>query len=178
MSGENFYLANEEVSAAPYHYETCGLDNIYLLNGYEIIERDGESYVAVKSADELHRAIGRHVVFERKSLTGNDIRFLRNTLDLTQAELARSLATTAQTLARWEKGEVEITGPAERLLRVVFMLAIASEEEREALMHHFTRMVFESLDSLDEMDQVSVPVARFVLSGGWKETQLAACASR
>lgn len=168
MSAENFYLPTE-VRAEPYHYKACGLDNIWLLNGYEVIEHDGERHVSVKSVDELHKRIGLHVVAERKSLSGKDIRFLRNTLDMTQAELAKALGTTAQTLARWEKAEVEIPATAERLLRLFFIFSSATDEQRQELIVMLREMVFSKLDALDEVDQTRVPIARFELKGNWLE---------
>lgn len=167
---EEFYLVTEEVRE-PFLYRACGLDNIYLLNGYEVIEEDGEQHVAVRNVDELHKAIGRYVVCERKTLSGKDIRFLRNTLDMTQAELADVLGTTVQTFARWEKGEVEIPGPAERLLRVVFTIGAAPEEQREALMRSLERMVFERMHELDAIDEIKTPIGRFELGSRWTETQ-------
>lgn len=65
----------------PYHYKACGLEGIYLLNGYTVEEHDGERHVFVENVDELHKAIGRHIISKRKGLTGAEIRFLRNTLD-------------------------------------------------------------------------------------------------
>lgn len=172
MSAENFYLINEEVRAdKPYHYEACGLDNIYLLNGYEVIEHEGEEHVSVKNMEELHQEIGRYLVCERKTLGGKDIRFLRSTMSMTQTQLARALGTTAQTLARWEKQAVVIPDTAEKLLRVFYLLMVAPEEERQAMLSEIKRMVLESLERLDEIDEVSPPVARFELKESWREKE-------
>lgn len=170
MSKE-FYLVTEEVRDQPYPYRACGLDNIFLLNGYTVTEEDGERFVAVRNVDQLHKEIGRHVVCERKTLSGKEIRFLRNTLDMTQAELAEVLGTTTQTFARWEKGEVEIPGPAERLLRVVFVIGTAPPEHQAALMESLERMVFERMKELNALDEVRPPVGRFELGSSWHETQ-------
>lgn len=172
MTSENFYRADEEVRAEPYPYRACGLDNIFLLNGYDVHEHDGESAVSVKQEDELLQAIGRHVVFTRKALSGKEIRFLRNVLDMTQNELANKLGTTAQTLARWEKGEFEITGPAEKLLRIVFIIHAGTDEEREVLL----KAIEDALDQLDEIDQTRPPKVQFELKEHWIEKHLLACA--
>lgn len=82
MNGENFFKPGEEVRPEPYHYKACGLEGIYLLNGYTVEEHDGERHVFVENVDELHKAIGRHIISKRKGLTGAEIRFLRNTLDV------------------------------------------------------------------------------------------------
>ena len=116
MNGENFFKPGEEVRPEPYHYKACGLEGIYLLNGYTVEEHDGERHVFVENVDELHKAIGRHIISKRKGLTGAEIRFLRNTLDLTQNELAAELGNNTQSVARWEKGQNHIPGaPAEQV---------------------------------------------------------------
>src|SRR5690606_8939703 len=85
---ENFYLSNEAVSGNPYRYRACGLDGIYLLNGYTVEDHEGERHVAIADVDGLHQVIGRHLVMHRKALAPRELRFLRNTMDLTQRELA------------------------------------------------------------------------------------------
>lgn len=85
-----------------YHYKACGLENIYLLNGYHTEEHDGETHVFVDGEEELHRAIARHVICTRKTLTGDEIKFLRKTMDWTQKELAERLGNDSQAVAHWE----------------------------------------------------------------------------
>src|SRR5271155_1684552 len=95
MNRENFFRPSEEVRE-PYHYRACGLENIFLLNGYDFDQHDGERHVFVREVEGLHQAIGRHLVCGRKALTGQEIRFLRKTIDLTQEELAEKLGNNAQ----------------------------------------------------------------------------------
>jgi DNA-binding transcriptional regulator YiaG len=162
MKRENFFKPAEELRD-PYHYKACGLDNIYLLNGYDIEEHDGEQHVFVRHADELHKAIGRQIVTKRKGLTGQEIRFLRNTLDLTQSELASELGNNAQSIARWEKGQVDVPGGAEKLLRVFFFAKLATQDELEALRD----LIIEKLSELDEFDENVTMPASFILDGHW-----------
>lgn len=105
----------------PYHYTECGLEDVYLMSGYEIREYDGEKGVAIKHVDELHRAIGRALVMEKKVLTGKELRFLRNEMDLTQSDLGRLLRVSDQSVARWEKEQCEISGSADSLLRFIYL---------------------------------------------------------
>ncbi|RBP06429.1 helix-turn-helix protein [Roseiarcus fermentans] len=171
MTRTHFFKQTEEVRA-PYHYKACGLDNIYLLNGYDIDEHDGERHVFVRNMEELHNAIGRHIVTKRKGLTGQDIRFLRNTLDMTQNELARELGNNAQSIARWEKGQVDIPGDAEKLLRVFFFAKLATADELAEL----RSLIIQDLTELDNMDERVTPIANFFLSDRWKEdSNMAMC---
>lgn len=127
-SGDYFrHSSDAELMEAPFHYKRCGLENIYLLNGFEAeLDEDGRS-VTVLDVDGLHRAIGVHLVSNRKILCPKEIRFLRRTLDLTQAELGRLINQSPQQVARWEKGINNISGPADRLLRVVFIYTLIKE---------------------------------------------------
>ena len=104
-----------------YHYTLCGLDDVYLVNGYERKSTPYGDGVVVQNMDELHRAIGEHLVCSKKTLTGKELRFLRHEMDLTQAHLGDLLRVTDQTIARWEKGEVPIQGPADLLLRALYL---------------------------------------------------------
>lgn len=164
MMGDNFYLNGEEMRR-PYRYRGCGLDGIYLLNGYEITEDDGESYVAITDLEGLHNSIGRHLVMHRKALAPKEIKFLRNTMGLTQAELAARLGNNSQSVARWEKGQTEIPGTSEKLLRALFLASLMRDDDLSAL-----KDLLESrLDQLDDKDEVSPHPAQFELFDRWEE---------
>lgn len=51
-------------------------------------------------------------------MTGTDVQLLRRKLRLTQAELAARLGVHALTVSRWERGQVRITEPMARLLKL------------------------------------------------------------
>ncbi len=164
MTREHFFETAEEFRNL-YHYRACGLDNIYLLNGYNIEEHDGETHVFIRNIDELHKVIGRHIVTRRKGLAGAEIRFLRNTLNLTQSELASELGNNAQSIARWEKSQAEIPGHAEKLLRVFFFAKLASNDELALLRD----LIVEKLVELDEIDESETPPVKFILGERWIE---------
>ena len=163
---ETFYLNSEDVRNEPVLYRACGLDEIYLLNGYELAEHDGDQHMSVTKMEELHQAIGRHLVTHRKGLAPKEIRFLRNTMDLTQAELAAKLGNNAQSVARWEKGECEVPGASEKLLRVVFLASLLNEAEMSALKEFLNS----NLSALDELDETTTAQGRFQLGDIWHET--------
>ena len=52
-------------------------------------------------------------------MTGEQLRRIRMRLDLTQAELGKRLAVTANTVARWERNEVGISEPMAKLIRLL-----------------------------------------------------------
>lgn len=143
----------------PYHYKGCGLDDVYLVSGYEIKNGSHGDSVSVKNLDDLHNAIGRHLVERKKLLTGKEIRFLRVHMELTQSELARLFGCDAQQIARYEKGENKIPGPADRLLRALF--SSCHLDQRFNL-----RELLEEVDSLDDR-QVSRQTFKDT-PDGWK----------
>jgi len=110
-----------EADRQPLHYTACGLDDVYLLSGYEVYETDYGSGVAIKNVDGLHRAIGLHLARDKKDLNGKEIRFLRKQMDLSEAELGGLLGVTSQSVARWEKGECEAPASSEQVLRLLYL---------------------------------------------------------
>lgn len=106
-----------------YHYTMCGLENVYLENGFDIHETDYGRGVAIHRANMLDAAIANAVVRNTAPLTGKEFRFLRGQLDKTQLEMAGLLGYDTQTVARWEKGEHPVNPAADRLMRVLYLEA-------------------------------------------------------
>lgn len=162
----SFHLSKEGPSAGkPHPYRGCGLDGIFLLNGYESHEHDGEQHVVIRDIEGLHVAIGRYLILHRRELAPKEIRFLRKTLDLSQAELAEVLGNNSQSVARWEKGESDIPGPAEKLLRAYFLARNLSDAtDLEAL----RMLIVEGLKDLATADEEIRPI-QFQLTNQWAE---------
>ena len=49
----------------PYQYRHCGLENVYLVNGYTIKDSPYGEAISIHDMDGLHRAIGMYLVRER-----------------------------------------------------------------------------------------------------------------
>jgi DNA-binding transcriptional regulator YiaG len=105
----------------PVLYKACGLENVYLRGGYTVREMGGETYMAVQDAEDLHRAIAEYLVLHQKNLVGREVRFLRRHLGVTQADLADCLGVSDQSIARYEKSDDPLTGPGDRLLRLLVL---------------------------------------------------------
>jgi DNA-binding transcriptional regulator YiaG len=86
-----------------YHYQSCGLNNIYLVNGYQEIDTPYGKAVSIADAEGLDRAIAHNLITYKPKLTGSEFRFLRKFLDLSQAKLALLLGNNEQAIALWEK---------------------------------------------------------------------------
>lgn len=152
-----------------YHYRECGLDNIYLLNGFDYVETPRGRSVHIKDLDGLHRAIGMMLVSEKKNLSGKEFRFLRHELNQTQQTLADILGVNVQALARWEKGRTKapIDGPAQRLLRLLYAEQAKGNQE-----------IIQALRTLADLDeQLSEDEEEMAFEDteeGWQATELAA----
>jgi DNA-binding transcriptional regulator YiaG len=105
----------------PYHYTECGLDYVYLVDGFEVIKTAYGPVAQVANASELDRAIALAIVRRQNRLTGQEVRFLRGLLDMTQAEMGSALGKDAQTVARWEKGKTEIPPTEDIAVRQIYL---------------------------------------------------------
>jgi DNA-binding transcriptional regulator YiaG len=88
-----------------YHYVQCGLDNVWLGNGFEIVETPYGRSVKIEQVERLDAAIAEWLTRQPAPLTGKELRFLRLQLDLSQKRLGELLGKEAQTVALWEKSE-------------------------------------------------------------------------
>lgn len=104
-----------------YHYTECGLDNIYLVNGFKITKtKSGDEEIFINDIHGLHKAIGMILISKRGFLSGKEIKFIRSTLDLSQTALAKILGCSYQTVLLWEKDKGMISKTADHLLRAIF----------------------------------------------------------
>jgi putative transcriptional regulator len=115
-----------------YHYKESGLDYIWLVGGWEIVSSPTGKQLKIKNIEGLHEAIGTMLVKMKKDLTGKEIRFLRQEMRLSQANLAKLLTVTEQTVHRWETGKADIPKPAESLVRFLYE-GLDTAEIRHAL---------------------------------------------
>jgi DNA-binding transcriptional regulator YiaG len=147
------YDGDGEPNSDPLHYRACGLDDVYLVNGFTREVIDGDEAVTINDMDGLWKAIGLVLVTGRKALAPKEVRFLRHHMDLTQAELGAKLRVSDQTIARWEKGETPDHGPEDVLLRVLFLACERAQPEGGKMLDHLTKM----LDDLQERDEPEHP---------------------
>ncbi len=104
-----------------YHYKGCGLNNVYLRNGYVEKETPSGKAVSIRDIDGLHKAIARDLVLNEYPLTGREFRFLRIELDLSQKALGALFEKTDQVIANWEKGKTNIPVLADKAIRDLYM---------------------------------------------------------
>ena len=111
-----FWRQDEPKAATPVLYRGCGLDNVYLLNGFRIKELEGESYMSVSGVDGLHLAIAFALATFNGPLGAKEFRFLRRFVGGTQEELAKRFQVSRATVNRYETGEEKDIPKASRVL--------------------------------------------------------------
>ncbi len=103
-----------------YQYKECGLDNVWLANGYELVETAYGPGVSVIAADKLLEQIAAHLVRKPSRLSGKEFRFLRVELGLSQGAMAKVQGVSEQNVSLWERrGKVPKANDA--LLRLCYL---------------------------------------------------------
>lgn len=133
-----------------YHYTESGLDNIYLVNGYEFHETPYGTGVSIRDTSGLHRTIGKWLISLPKPLAGAEVRFLRIEMDLSQKRLGALIGTGEQAVRRWERDRTKaIPGTADRLIRIVYDEYVGGDGSVRQL-----------IDRLSELDQIESAQAK------------------
>ena len=104
-----------------YHYTESGLSNVYLKNGVTVEEIDGEEYTSIDDMNGLHSAIAQAVVDSHRPLAGEEFKFLRIEMNVSQKMLATRFGVDEQTIARYEKGQTKIPRTTDAALRALYM---------------------------------------------------------
>ena len=133
-----FYIKGQPYLPKRHHLKGIGLSNVYLLNG--VTFEDDPDYGRLSTITDipgLHRAIGLKIVTKPQSLAGDELRFLRKQMKLTQEALAEHLHVGGQTVANYEKCKTENLGPADPLVRMLYVLHVLPKEAHASLMRTF-----------------------------------------
>lgn len=86
-----------------YHYSESGLDNVWLASGVIHHKTPYGPGVSVEAACELLALLAMHLVDKPSRLTGKEFRYLRVSLKLSQAEVARAHGVGEQVISLWER---------------------------------------------------------------------------
>ena len=112
-------IALSKKNAERYRYTDCGLDNVVLTSGFEEVDSPYGKGVSITDLDGLHRAIAKMLVEKAGALTGDEFRFLRTELDLSQLAMGALCGRNERAVRGWE-GSDEIPEPANTIIRVVY----------------------------------------------------------
>lgn len=86
-----------------FQYTACGLDNVWLANGYTVKTTRHGNAVAVNDVDGLHKLIAQTLIEKKGRLTGKEFRFLRTQLGLSQEALGALLDFSENAVSLWER---------------------------------------------------------------------------
>ncbi len=129
-----------------YHYTECGLQNVWLTNGYDVCEIDGEKAVSMSDVDELHELIGRSIA-AKSNLNAREIRFLRKELGLSQKRLEDLLGSTEQTVSLWERRGRMPKG-YDRLVRLLYLEKIDGNVKVQEIINRLIELDFRQSEKL------------------------------
>ena len=105
-----------------YHYTECGLDYVWLLNGFEHVETGYGEAVRIENVEGLHRMLGEHVARLDRPLSGAEVRFLRESMELSQRELGELLGLSdGQQIMKVEGGRQGLRASADQSLRALYL---------------------------------------------------------
>lgn len=127
-----------------YHYIESGLDNVFLASGFEYANQ-GKT-VIIHDIEGLQRAIANWLVRQPRRLSGDELRFLRSELLLSQSSLAKILGVKELTIGRWERGESDIPLSTDAVVRMMFL-------EMSGTKGKIKKLLEEIADLDDEIDR-------------------------
>jgi putative zinc finger/helix-turn-helix YgiT family protein len=124
--------AAAETVRGDYRYAESGLKNV-ILRGVELIrcQSCGNEAPVIARMSDLHRALALAVASQPFRLQGEDVRFLRKYLGMTQDAFASLLHIHKSNLSKWENNEDRIGEQSDRLIRAV-VLTLGAGLQRKA----------------------------------------------
>lgn len=167
MTRRLFHIEGAPLLPEPYHVQAIGLPDVWLASGVSF-EDDPEHGRLVTIADlaGLHRAIGLAIITSPGPIGGDELRFLRKQMRLTQEALARRLRVDVQTVANYEKGHTRM-GAADAAVRLLYGLHLLPVDAKP----EHVRTFFEAIAAL--LPELPVAIRREI-SGAWRDQALAA----
>ena len=84
-----------------YQYKQSGLDNVWLVDGYQIVNTPYGEAVQFEDATSLDLAIANALINQTEPLTGKEFRFLRQQIGMSQSDVASFMHVDPQSVARW-----------------------------------------------------------------------------
>lgn len=141
-----------------YHYTACGLDGIYLKNGYTRTDSPSGTGIAIHDIDGLHKAIAWELINKAAPLAPAEFRFLRLEMDLSQRVLGKWMDKSDQIIAKWEKGTQAIPVLADKAIRDMYA---------DAMNEHPTPGLLQRLAELDR-EIHALTIALEETEAGWE----------
>lgn len=121
-----------------YRYKGCGLDNVYLQNGYAVNTlRSGEEVISIEDIEGLHCAIASAIVDSASALDARTFKYLRKELDMSQRQVAQMFDVDEQTVSLWERARNPVPQHADLMLRTLVKEKMSGNAELRNLIQRF-----------------------------------------
>ena len=104
-------------------------------------------------------------------MEGNELRLIRNRLGLTQVELAQAIDITANTVARWERGELRVSpSMASRIMEIAVKSPSGSAitRPRGSVLDSHHRLILEGLEGHLDPEVFEACAVELVRKDGWR----------
>jgi len=155
-----------------YQYRESGLTNVVLRGGVSeaTCPKGHERLVAVQAEPQLLQVIALALLMRRRFLHGKEIRYARETCDLTQAALAKARGMSRrETIAEWESERSPRRDLASEFLLRAVLLGEFKEALERRVPNHLSPSHFDLLHTF--RDAFSEAYKRLLLSGRTKEEE-------
>ncbi len=158
-----------------YRYDNCGLSRIILLGQGVVVARCascGNTSTRIRNEPQLLQYLGMILLMNPPGMKGEELRYMRTLLGMTQAELAKVLRTPRrETVAEWEKkGRIwdrplDEVGPRAGLLALYETRIVQSDscflaDRHKSILERYTcsfvRVIFERMGTKRSNDAVSI----------------------
>jgi DNA-binding transcriptional regulator YiaG len=150
-----------------FHYTQCGLDDVYLAGGVQVEETPYGEAFSVEHANELHEAIAKSIINDPRPLRGQEARFLRVMLHLSQEAMAKALGVDRATIIRWERAR-------DKALSTMQDTAVRTTYASRAATDEFMVSVIKELQEGDEEAHGDAYRQVFeTINHGWREKKAA-----
>ena len=103
-----------------YQYSECGLNHVFI-DDVDVVQDDqGEETYTIRNILGLHKLIAHAIISRpRQRITGDEFRFLRSEMGLTQEEAGKLLGRDRVTISRCERGETTIDPAVETVMKAL-----------------------------------------------------------
>ena len=147
------------------HYTQCGLDNVWLENGYDVKTTPYGKAVAIPDVDGLHALLAAQLAKNPGPLTGKEFKFLRAWLGMTQEALAGLMGVTEGALSLWERKDA-VPSLNDKMLRLMVLAKTDGDAtvrdviERVNTVHKLVNQKFVVREQDHHLELRVVPVRR------------------
>lgn len=126
---------------AQLHFTECGLDNVYLVNGFHFGQTgNGEEVLVIQDLAGLHAAIALAVVENPTPLDAKTFKFLRKHLDMAQRQVAELFDISEEMVSLWERARNPVPKYADIILRTMVKEKCSGNAELVRLIERYNEM--------------------------------------